>query len=263
MQATSAHSPETRERLLTALRELIRDRPIESVSLTEIARASGLSRPTVARHLGSRADLRRWLTEQLPEHAQAHPGARERLLSLALAHWGAGQGGAPSLEALALLAGLNKGSVYWHFHTKTDLLFGVAEQLCAVYATRGLFTAGDSAHAAAESVPLRLHAGLQLLLERRIALAREYPRAGAALSWLKQAGPEPAQSHVLSAERGFRRGTKRWLGALGRRGELRAGCDAEALIATLEALMLSGEQRVGQHAWAGRLAALLADAVQR
>lgn len=254
---------DTRERLLAALGELIRDRPIDSVSLTEIARASGLSRPTVARHLGSRADLRRWLTQQLPGHAQAHPSARERLTSLALAHWGSGQGGAPSLEALGLLADLSKGSVVWHFPTKAALLLGVAEQLCAVYSTSGLFGAGDQAHADAAPAPLSLPAGLELLLERRIAVAREYPRAGAALSWLKHAGPEPAQLHVLSAERAFRRGVKAWLGALGRRGEVRPGCDAEAWIAVLEALMLSAEQRVGQHAWAARLAALLAEAVQR
>lgn len=253
---------DTRERLLAALRELIRERPIDSVSLSEIARVSGVSRPTVARHLGSRADLRGWLAQQLPDHAVEHPGARERLLSLALRHWGSGQAGAPSLEALAQLAELNKGSVYWHFHTKTELLLCIAARLSEVYQTQTLFDAGDPAQPAAQQSPVGLHAGLEALLARRMRLAREFPRAGAALTWLKQAGPEPAQLLVLNAERDFRRGAKRWLSALGRRGEVRAGCDAQALIAVLEALMLSGEQRVGQQAWAARLAALLVDAAR-
>jgi AcrR family transcriptional regulator len=86
-QARAEAAEATRQRVLDALYELLRDRPAEPVSVDEIAQHARVSRSTVYLVFGSRGGLFDALTESLLagagydriQEAVLHPDARETL----------------------------------------------------------------------------------------------------------------------------------------------------------------------------------------
>jgi AcrR family transcriptional regulator len=86
-QARAETAEATRQRILDALYELLRDRPAEPVSVEEVAQHARVSRSTVYLAFGSRSGLFDALTERLLlgpgneriEEAVRHPDARETL----------------------------------------------------------------------------------------------------------------------------------------------------------------------------------------
>jgi len=86
-QVRAEAAEETRQRVLDALYELLRDQPTEPVSVEEIAQHARVSRSTVYLAFGSRSGLFDALTERLLlgpgneriEEAVRHPDARETL----------------------------------------------------------------------------------------------------------------------------------------------------------------------------------------
>ena len=86
-QVRAEAAEETRQRVLDALYELLRDQPAEPVSVEEIAQHARVSRSTVYLAFGSRSGLFDALTERLLlgpgneriEEAVRHPDARETL----------------------------------------------------------------------------------------------------------------------------------------------------------------------------------------
>ncbi|MEZ4375658.1 MAG: TetR family transcriptional regulator [Polyangiaceae bacterium] len=249
----------TKQRLLAALAELAEERPLDRIAILDVAERAGVSRPTVVRHLGDKQSLRRLLEETRSAHAPE--SLRERLVHLALAHWGSSNEGAPSVAELAAAAEVAKSSISWHFPHKGDLLVAIAEYLTGLYDTSGLWGGEGATGGPGAAKELRL--GVDLLLRRRLEFCRAVPRTTMALAWLRRAGPEAAQTLLDDAEREFRRGVAEWLSALARRGELEPGNDIEAWVAVLETLLRDLEQRPGQLSWADRIGALLVKSIAR
>lgn len=81
----------TRERLLEAVRELLRERPWSAVTMAEVGRAAGVSRQTVYNEFGSRHDLAQayvlWEAERFhavtAEAVRRHPDDPVRSLTAA------------------------------------------------------------------------------------------------------------------------------------------------------------------------------------
>lgn len=125
----SGQEPEsTHERILGAARELAAERPLDQISLAAVARAAGVSWPTVRRHVGDRERLRALLAEERPALADQYPHTRDRILAAASRVFARyGYDGA-TLDQVAADAGLTKGAVYWHFASKSDLFLALLEE---------------------------------------------------------------------------------------------------------------------------------------
>lgn len=118
----------TRPRLLAALRELAAQQSIESISHKQLAAATGLSLPTVQKHLGDPANFVALLSFDVEANDTA--ATRERIMSAASAVFSdKGYTGA-SLDMVARAAGMSKGAIYWNFASKAELFCALLEQRC-------------------------------------------------------------------------------------------------------------------------------------
>ena len=111
----------TRTRILQAARSLADTKPVDRIGLGDVARAAGVSWPTVKRHVGSKEELRRLLVAERPELVQAFPDTRRRLLDAAARAFGSRGYSYATLDNVASEAGMTKGAVYWHFASKEDV----------------------------------------------------------------------------------------------------------------------------------------------
>ena len=106
---------------MAAARELARAKPLDHIGLSEIARRSGVSWPTVKRHVGSKAALRARLVDEQPDLVRNVRDTKTRLLEAAARVFARQGYESATLDAVASEAGLTKGAVYWHFESKCDL----------------------------------------------------------------------------------------------------------------------------------------------
>jgi AcrR family transcriptional regulator len=146
-----------REKVLAAARRLAAERPakrpIDQISISDIAREAGVHWSTARRHLGSKADLKALLTqyradsravtrevnpgpgeanpdtgEVNPSTGEANPDTRTRIILAAARVFSQyGYNGA-SLDQVAAAAWLTKGAVYWHFSSKSDLFLALLRE---------------------------------------------------------------------------------------------------------------------------------------
>lgn len=115
------------EQVLAAAQKLASTRPVDSISLAEVAREAGVSWPTVRRHIGGKARLRELLNANHGETATPPQDTAGRILAAA-AHVFAQHGfNGATLDDVAAEAGLTKGAVYWHFASKNDLFLALIE----------------------------------------------------------------------------------------------------------------------------------------
>ena len=128
-----------RDRIMTAARTLAGEKPAKDISLAELARASGVSWPTVRRHVGGRDGLPRFLEAigavsadaAAPQGAGAGADAtdtRSRILQAAFRTFARHGYSGATLDDVAADAGLTKGAVYWHFAGKDDLCMALIEE---------------------------------------------------------------------------------------------------------------------------------------
>jgi TetR/AcrR family acrAB operon transcriptional repressor len=118
----------TRTRILQAARSLADAKPVDRIGLGDVARAAGVSWPTVKRHVGSREELRRLLVAERPELAQTFPDTRQRLLDAAARVLGRSGYSRATLDDVASEAGMTKGAVYWHFASKEEVFEALLER---------------------------------------------------------------------------------------------------------------------------------------
>ncbi|HMJ14727.1 MAG TPA: helix-turn-helix domain-containing protein [Polyangiaceae bacterium] len=109
------------DRIMTAARELAQAKPLDHIGLSEIARRSGVSWPTVKRHVGSKAALRARLVDEQPELVRNVRDTKTRLLDAAARVFARQGYESATLDSVASEAGLTKGAVYWHFESKGHL----------------------------------------------------------------------------------------------------------------------------------------------
>jgi len=107
-----------RDRIVKAARAVAAHE--SQVSIAEVARAAGVSWPTANRHLGGKTGL----DALLGAHPKAADPTDSRARLLAAAARCVAQAGVDgaALEDVSTEAGVTKGSLYWHFDTKADLV---------------------------------------------------------------------------------------------------------------------------------------------
>jgi AcrR family transcriptional regulator len=119
------------ERILAAVHQLGAERPPDTVSLADVARAAGVSWPTVRRHVGGKAHLRELLTRDRPETAPPATDTRRRIQAAASHVFARSGYNGATLDHVARAAGVTKGAVYWHFANKGDLFLALIEERIA------------------------------------------------------------------------------------------------------------------------------------
>lgn len=115
-----------RARLIQAAQELAEHRPFDEVTIDEIIKAADLSRPAFYYHFAGgkeelRAELRhRGLLSETPTQ-----DVRQVLLEAALRVFARSGISAATLDEIAAEAGVTRGTLTWHFHSKDELLSGI------------------------------------------------------------------------------------------------------------------------------------------
>ena len=126
-----------RDKIIQAAKQLAAAKPVREISLAELSRASGVSWPTVRRHVGGRDGLPRFLKEIGVKEADAfsRSGAdiqavdtRSRILHAAFRTFAEQGYSGATLDDVGAAAGLTKGAVYWHFASKDDLCLALIEE---------------------------------------------------------------------------------------------------------------------------------------
>lgn len=117
-----------REKIVAGLRELALRQDVRTASLAEISRASGVSRPTVRRHVGGLAGLVAFVEREgiavpadVPPQDKGQDDVKMSILEAAFRVFAEKGYPGTSIDAVAQDAGLTKGAVYWHFASKRDL----------------------------------------------------------------------------------------------------------------------------------------------
>ncbi|GHP00155.1 hypothetical protein KSF_102020 [Reticulibacter mediterranei] len=119
-----------REQILSAAQRLATEYPLDQLSLAQVARAAGVSWPTVRRYIGNTARLKELLAEERGESATSEQNTHSRIL--AAAHQIFAEQGyvGATLDEVAAAAGLTKGAIYWHFASKSDLFLALLQAYC-------------------------------------------------------------------------------------------------------------------------------------
>lgn len=115
----------TRENILSAINRLAAERPGQRLTVAAVAATLGVSRQSVYRHVGGKAQLATLQAEA--GHPRLTEDTRSRLLAAASRAFARlGYAGA-TLDEIAAEAGLTKGAVYWHFANKNELFLEILE----------------------------------------------------------------------------------------------------------------------------------------
>ena len=155
-------STKVRDRIIEAAHALAGTKPASEISLAELARTSGVSWPTVRRHVGGRAGVPRFLESigAVSPDAAKHPDTsdqaydtRSQVLDAAFRTFSEKGYSGATLDDVAAEAGLTKGAIYWHFTGKDDLCMALIEERFRSEAARipadiqEIFGQGDSERA--------------------------------------------------------------------------------------------------------------------
>src|SRR5205809_709892 len=112
-----------KERLIQAAKMLTEDCPFDEITIEEIIKLADLSRPAFYYHFtGGKEELRTELVNRgLLDHIPTHD-TRLAILEAAVRIFSRSGVSAATLEDIATEAGVTRGALCWHFHSKDDLL---------------------------------------------------------------------------------------------------------------------------------------------
>ncbi len=116
------------EQILDAAKRLAMNKQLDRITVSDLARETGLSWPTVRRYVGSKEQLKSWLGAQQILSEQNNPDTRTRIIDAAERIFARFGFSGTTLDEVASDAGLTKGAVYWHFKSKSDLYFALLEE---------------------------------------------------------------------------------------------------------------------------------------
>ncbi len=119
-----------REQILSAAQHLAAEQSLDRLSLAEVARAAGVSWPTVRRYVGNKARLKELLAGELDEPSSSEQDTHSRILAAARRVFAEQGYVGATLDEVAASAGLTKGAIYWHFASKSDLFLALLEAYC-------------------------------------------------------------------------------------------------------------------------------------
>ncbi len=113
-------------RIVQVAQELAQERPFDDITIDEIIKAAELSRPAFYYHFaGGKEELRSLLVKRgLLSDAPAQDTPRA-ILEAALRVFARSGISAATLDDIASEAGVTRGALTWHFHSKEDLLAGI------------------------------------------------------------------------------------------------------------------------------------------
>ncbi|HBE29081.1 MAG TPA: hypothetical protein DDW25_09355 [Ktedonobacter sp.] len=117
-----------KERLIHATVILAGERSFDEITIEEIIKSAELSRPTFYYHFtGGKEELRAELVNRgLLDHAPTHD-TRLAILEAAVRIFARSGISAATLEDIATEAGVTRGALCWHFHSKDDLLSAIIQ----------------------------------------------------------------------------------------------------------------------------------------
>ena len=115
-----------RERLILATKKLAEEHPFDEITVEEISKLAELSRPAFYYHFtGGKEELRAELVHRgLLDETHA-PDARPAMLEAAVRIFARSGVSAATLDDIAAEAGVTRGALCWHFHSKDDLLAAI------------------------------------------------------------------------------------------------------------------------------------------
>ena len=117
-----------RVRLIQAAQKLAKERPFDEITIDEIIKIAGLSRPAFYYHFaGGKEELRAELVGcgLLPETPTQD--TRQVVLEAALRVFARSGISAATLDDIAAEANVSRGALCWHFHNKEELLTGIVK----------------------------------------------------------------------------------------------------------------------------------------
>jgi TetR/AcrR family transcriptional regulator len=115
-----------KERLIRAAQSLAQERHFDDITIDDIIKAAGLSRPAFYYHFGGgKEELRSVLVQRGLLEKAPTTDIRKAVLEAALRVFARSGVSAATLEDIAVEAGVTRGTLCWHFHSKDELLAGI------------------------------------------------------------------------------------------------------------------------------------------
>ncbi|MNB91544.1 HTH-type transcriptional regulator AcrR [compost metagenome] len=118
----------SRLRIYNAIQALTASKNPEDITLSDIARVSGLSWPTIRRHVGGREAVKSIARDGFRFMESEVPDTRTRILQAASNVFSKHGYSGTSLEHIAAEVGMTKGAVYSNFKNKSELYLTLLEQ---------------------------------------------------------------------------------------------------------------------------------------
>jgi TetR/AcrR family transcriptional regulator len=117
-----------KERLIQSATLLTEERPFDEITIEEIIKSAELSRPAFYYHFtGGKEELRAELVKRgLLDHTPTL-NTRLAILEAAVRIFALSGISAATLEDIATEAGVTRGALCWHFHSKDDLLSAIIQ----------------------------------------------------------------------------------------------------------------------------------------
>ena len=115
-----------RERLILATKKLAEEQPFDEITIEEISKLAELSRPAFYYHFtGGKEELRAELIQRGLLGEISTPDTRLAMLEAAVRIFARSGVSAATLDDIAAEAGVTRGALCWHFHSKDDLLAAI------------------------------------------------------------------------------------------------------------------------------------------
>ena len=115
-----------RERIIQATKMLAEERPFDDITIEEIIKTAELSRPAFYYHFtDGKEELRAELVQRGLLDAKPLQDNRQAILEAAVRIFARSGVSAATLDDIAAEAGVTRGALLWHFHTKDDLLMAI------------------------------------------------------------------------------------------------------------------------------------------
>src|SRR6266571_7907472 len=118
-----------RERMIQVAQALAGERPFDEITIDEIIKTAELSRPAFYYHFaGGKEELRAELVQRGFLRDTPAQNTEQAILEAALRIFARSGLSAETLEDIATEAGVTRGTLCWHFHSKDDLLAAIVKR---------------------------------------------------------------------------------------------------------------------------------------
>jgi TetR/AcrR family transcriptional regulator len=115
-----------RERIISATKMLAEERPFDEITIDEIIKGAELSRPAFYYHFSEgKEELRAEMVQRGLLDAKPTQDTRMAIIDAALRIFARSGVSAATLDDIAAEAGVTRGTLCWHFHTKDDLMMAI------------------------------------------------------------------------------------------------------------------------------------------